>query len=242
MSRTTGTTVRDAREPLWHLAPVAVLRPQTHTGVARRPPALVLALLTVILVAGCGGAGASPSMSPVMVEAVTQAPLGVRDTAVNPVRPAPALRLTGQDGRPFDLVSLRGTPVFVYFGYTHCPDICPTTLADLRAAIKVAGVPAQVVFVTIDPARDDAAAMKQYVDYYRAGYTGLTGSDAQVAEAAAAWGVSYRKLEPDSTSGYAMAHSTDVYLVDAAGVLRHHLFFGAGAELIARRLREVAGG
>ena len=214
----------------------------TMTRIARLSPAFVLALLTAILVAGCGVAGASPSMSPVMVEAVTQAPLGVRDTAVSPVRPAPALRLTDQDGRPFDLASLRGAPVFVYFGYTHCPDICPTTLADLRAAVKLAGVPAKVVFVTIDPARDDAAAMKRYVDYYQAGYTGLTGTDAQIAEAAAAWGVSYRKLESDSASGYAMAHSTDVYLVDATGNLRHHLFFGAGADLIARRLREVAGG
>jgi len=221
---------------------VTVLRPGTLHGIAGRPTASVLVLLTAILVASCGMAGGAPAISPVMVVTVTPAPLGVRDTAVNPVRPAPALRLTDQDGRPFDLASVRGTPVFVYFGYTHCPDVCPTTLADLRAAVKLAGVPAKVVFVTIDPARDDAAAMKQYVDYYQAGYTGLTGTDAQIAEAAAAWGVSYRKLESDSASGYAMAHSTDVYLVDATGNLRHHLFFGAGADLIARRLREVAGG
>jgi len=215
---------------------------RTTGAIARQSSAFGLALLTAVLFAGCGAAAGEPSMSPVIVVAVTQAPLGVRDTAVNPVRPAPTLRLTDQDGRPFDLASLRGAPVFVYFGYTHCPDVCPTTLADLRAAIKLAGVPAKVVFVTIDPERDDAAAMKQYVDYYHAGYTGLTGTDAQIAEAAAAWGVSYRKLESDSASGYAMAHSTDVYLVDATGNLRHHLFFGAGADLIARRLREVAGG
>jgi protein SCO1/2 len=103
-------------------------------------------------------------------------------------------------------------------------------------------VDATVVFVTVDPARDDAAAMKQYVDYYQAGFIGLTGTEAEIAGAAAAWGVSYRRLESDSASGYAMAHSAEAYLVDADGILRHHLFFGAPAELIARRLREVAGG
>ena len=169
-------------------------------------------------------------------------PLGVRDTAYDPVRPAPALALTDQDGRPFDLAALRGRPFFVYFGYTHCPDVCPTSLADLRAGIKASGVDATVVFVTVDPARDDAAAMKRYVDFYASGFVGLTGSDAAIAEAAAAWGVTYRKLESDAAGGYPMAHSAEAYLVDAAGNLRHHLFFGASPELIARRLREVSGG
>jgi protein SCO1/2 len=192
--------------------------------------------------AGCGAGGGSPTGTPIMVEAVTMAPLGVRDTAYNPSRPAPALALTDQDGRPFDLASLRGKPFFVYFGYTHCPDVCPTSLADLRAGIKESGVDATVVFVTVDPARDDAAAMKRYVDYYQSGFIGLTGTDAAIAEAAADWGVSFRKLEPGTAGGYPIAHSAEAYLVDAAGNLRHHLFFGASAELIARRLREVAGG
>jgi protein SCO1/2 len=196
--------------------------------------------LFALVAAGCGSMAGSPSVTPVMVEAVTQAPLGVRDTAYSPTRPAPPLRLTDQDGRPFDLASMRGRPVFVYFGYTHCPDVCPASLAELRAGIKASGVDATVVFVTVDPARDDAAAMREYVNYYGAGFVGLTGTQAQIAEAAAAWGVSYRKLESDSASGYAMAHSAEAYLVDADGTLRQHLFFGAPAELIADRLREVA--
>jgi protein SCO1 len=201
---------------------------------------LVLAMIAV-LVAACGGGTASnPWPTPVFVEAVTQAPMGNRETAYDPPRPAPALRLTDGNGKPFDLASLRGRPVFVYFGYTHCPDVCPTTLADLRAGIKEAGVDAKVVFVTIDPARDDAAAMKQYTDYYMAGYTGLTGTADEIARAAEAWGVTYQKLPSDSASGYAMAHSTDAYLVDAEGQLRHHIFFGAGPDVIADKLREVA--
>jgi protein SCO1/2 len=213
--------------------------------VARGPGAgFVLAVLSIlaVVVTACGErAVANPWPTPVFVEAVTQAPLGSRETAYEPPRPAPALRLTDQDGRPFDLASLRGRPVFVYFGYTHCPDVCPTTLADLRAGIKEAGVDAGVVFVTIDPARDDAAAMKQYTGYYGAGYTGLTGTADEIAQAAEAWGVSYQQLPSDSASGYAMAHSTDAYLVDGKGQLRHHLFYGAGADLVADTLREVAG-
>lgn len=155
--------------------------------------------------------------------------------------PAPPLELTDQDGQPFTLASQLGRPVLAFFGYTHCPDVCPTTLADLRAGIRESGVDATVAFVTIDPARDDAAAMKQYTDYYKAGYTGLTGTADEIAEAAEAWGVSYQQLPSDSASGYAMAHSTDAYLVDAEGQLRHHLFYGAGVDLIAETLREVDG-
>jgi len=212
---------------------------------ARRPSAgdprrmLALALMAAVIVAACGGAGGAPI--PEAVPGITAPPLGVRDTAYDPPRTAPDLVLTDQDGQPFDLASLRGAPVFVYFGYTHCPDVCPTTLADLRAAIRLTDIPARVVFVTVDPARDDAAAMKQYTDWYASGFIGLTGTEAEIAAVATSWGVSYRRLDSSSAAGYAMSHSTDTYLVDGDGMLRHHLFFGASAELIAERLREVAG-
>jgi protein SCO1/2 len=218
--------------------------PGHAAGVARRGPAAPLLLIALTLLATVVGAcgGSAPSTpGPVWVEAVTEPPIGTRDTAFDPARPAPALDLTDQDGRPFDLASLRSRPVFVYFGYTHCPDVCPTTLADLRAAIKAADVNATVVFVTVDPERDDVAAMKQYVDFYGMDFTGLTGTPDQIAQAAAAWGVTYRKLPSDSASGYAMAHSTDSYLVDAEGMLRHHVYFGAPTDLVVDLLHEVSG-
>lgn len=197
-------------------------------------------LLVFVLLAGCVAAAPSPSIVMLSPNG-TQAALGVRDTAYNPPRPAPALRLTDQDGKPFDLASLEGTPVFVYFGYTHCPDICPTTLADLRAAIQSANLPAKVVFVTVDPARDTAPAMKQYVDAYQAGFIGLTGTVEQIAAAAAAWGVLYQQGPADSLGNYPMRHSTDVYLVDPSGTLRNHIFFGASSALIAQLLHAVSG-
>lgn len=208
-----------------------------RAGLARP---LAGALVAAALVAACGGSS-SATTDPTSDAAASPPPLGVRETAYDPPRPAPALRLTDQDGRPFDLASLRGKPALVYFGYTHCPDICPTSLASIRDALRLVDVPVGVVFVTVDPARDDAAAMKQYVDYYRSGFIGLTGLEREIAAAADAWGVSYRRLDTGSASGYAMAHSTETYLVDPDGMLRHHLFFGASPELIAEKIREVAG-
>jgi len=172
---------------------------------------------------------------------VSPTPEGLaRDTAVRPAALAPSLRLADQEGRPFDLASLRGRPVLVFFGYTHCPDVCPTTLADVRDALKLIDGGVGVVFVTIDPARDDAAAMKRYVDYYQAGFFGLTGSDDEIRAAAGAWGVSYAKVETGSASGYAMAHTADAFLVDAEGRLRHKIWFGAGPEIIAARVNGLA--
>jgi protein SCO1/2 len=208
---------------------------------ASRPARLAsLLAATAVALAGCGAGAPTPSV--IMLDpASPQAAMGERDTAYSPVRPAPELKLTDQTGQPFDLASLHGTPVFVYFGYTHCPDICPTTLVDLRTAIKAANLPAKVVFVTVDPARDTPAAMQMYLDAYKAGFIGLTGTDAQIAAAAAAWGVSYRAEPADSAGNYAMSHTTDVYLVDGQGMLRNHIFFGAGTQLIDDLLRQASG-
>ena len=187
------------------------------------------------------GAPAVPGDEGVHAWPVAPSPTGLdRETAIRPVLPAPALRLTDQDGRPFDLAQLRGRPVLVFFGYTHCPDVCPTNLADVRDALKLVDEEVGVVFVTIDPARDDAAAMKQYVDYYRAGFYGLTGTEDEIRAVAGAWGVSYARVDSGSASGYAMAHTADTFLVDAEGRLRHRIWFGAGPQVIAARIDGLA--
>jgi len=163
-----------------------------------------------------------------------------RPTAIVPVVAAPPLALTDQDGQPFDLASVRGTPAIVFFGYTHCPDVCPTTLADVRDAVKRSPFQVRVVFVTIDPARDDAAALKQYLSFYDASFTGLTGSPSAIRRAADAWGVQYAKMDNGSANGYAMAHTADAFLVDAAGRLRDRIWFGAGPEVFLDRIVSLA--
>jgi protein SCO1/2 len=211
------------------------------TSRTSRPARLAVAVAAAaVALAGCAAGAPTPSV--IMLDpGATQAAMGARDTAYNPPRPEPPLQLTDQDGQPFALTTLQGTPVFVYFGYTHCPDVCPTTLVDLRTAIGQAGLPAKVVFVTVDPARDTAAVMKSYLNAYKAGFIGLTGTADQIAAAAAAWGVQYHAEPADSNGDYAMSHTSDVYLVDAHGMLRNHIFFGAGPALIAQILKGVAG-
>ena len=153
------------------------------------------------------------------------------------VRDAPALELTDQDGRAFALASLRGAPVLVFFGYTHCPDVCPETVGILDQVLADVGAGPRVVFTSIDPERDDVAAMKSYVRYLPKAYVGLSGSAAQVRTAADAWGVKYAKVETGSETGYSMAHTADVYLVDAQGRLRAHFPFGTQAPAMVTALR-----
>jgi protein SCO1/2 len=182
---------------------------------------------TAAPIAWPGGAGASPSPSAISTEIV-------------PPRPAPPLRLTGTDGQPFDLASLRGRPVLVFFGYTHCPDVCPTTLVDVRDAMKQSAVPFAAVFVSIDPERDTPAEMGTYLSYYGVPIVGLTGSPTEVRAAADAWGVRYARIDEGSASGYAMAHTADTFVIDGAGMLRHVIPFGAGNAVMQDRVAAVA--
>ena len=95
-------------------------------------------------------------------------------------RPAPPLELTDQDGQPFTLASLAGRPVLVFFGYTHCPDVCPESIGLIGQALAASPAGARAVFVSIDPERDDVAAMKAYLRYLPAAFTGLTGAPDEV--------------------------------------------------------------
>lgn len=154
------------------------------------------------------------------------------------VRPAPALALTGQDGQPFSLSSLQGRPVLVFFGYTHCPDVCPTTVGTLNKVLADAGPGPRVVFVSIDPDRDTPEAMASYLRYLPTAYVGLSGTPAQTRAVADAWGVQYAKQA--TTSGdYAMAHTADVFLVDAQGRIRTTFPFGTESAPITDAVRAL---
>ncbi len=144
--------------------------------------------------------------------------------------PAPPLELTDQDGQPFTLASQRGRPVLVFFGYTHCPDVCPATVGVVNEVLAAVGDGPRAVFTSIDPERDDVAAMKSYLTYLPKAYVGLSGTPAEVRRNADAWGVKYARIEQGSAGGYAMAHTADIFLVDAQGMLRAHFPFGTAAE------------
>ena len=132
-----------------------------------------------------------------------------------PLPPA-AFVLTDQDGRTVREADLLAKPTVIFFGYTFCPDACPTTLARLTVLMKQLGPEANrlnVAFVTIDPARDTPSQLKSYLSSFDHRIIGLTGSPAVVDKAAREYGVFYQKA-PLPGGGYSMDHSTAVYLVD----------------------------
>ena len=159
--------------------------------------------------------------------------------AFSELREAPPINLTDQDGNPFQLETLRGRPVLVYFGYTHCPDVCPTSIGMINEALAATGPGPRVLFVSIDPDRDDVAVMKSYLRYLPAAYIGLSGTPEEIRRTADDWGVQYAKIETGSAGGYAMGHSSNVLLVDARGMVRAAFPFGIESEPVAAALKEL---
>jgi len=145
--------------------------------------------------------------------------------ALLPTGPAATdFTLTDQDGRPYTLSAHRGHAIALFFGYTHCPDVCPTTLAALaRAKRKLgpAGETFDVVFVTVDPARDDPATLKRYVHLFDPAFIGVTGTEAQLDPVYAAYHI-YHEIATGSKSanGYIVAHSSTVQFISPGGRLR----------------------
>jgi len=155
-------------------------------------------------------------------------------------RQVPELALTDQDGRAFTVASLAGTPALVFFGYTHCPDVCPATMGMLGQVTAGFDPALRVVFVSVDPGRDTVEWLREYARYLPTGFVALTGTSSEVRTAADAWGVRYARVETGSPGEYSMAHTADVYLVDGAGRLRAHFPFGTEADPILATIRLVA--
>jgi protein SCO1/2 len=150
-----------------------------------------------------------------------------------------AFRLVDQTGRPVSDRDLLGRPTVVFFGYTYCPDVCPTTLTDMTAWLKALGPDADrlnMVYVTIDPERDTPARLKQYLTAFDPRIRGLTGSPAAIAQAARAFKVYYQKV-PAEGGDYSMDHSTLIYLMDARGHAAALMPYGATRDEMVAALR-----
>ncbi len=137
--------------------------------------------------------------------------------------PAPSAELTSDAGRPLSLTDFRGKIVVVYFGYTFCPDLCPTTLATLDRALERMGEEAdqiQVVMITVDPSRDTPEALARYLDSFNPGFVGMTGTPEDVAEVATVYGVYFEADEGTSESGYLVNHTASLVVIDQQGYLK----------------------
>ncbi|MGY1530807.1 SCO family protein [Luteimonas sp. A649] len=150
--------------------------------------------------------------------------------AFEPPAAAPGLDLAASNGGTLSLADYRGRVVLIAFGFTACPEVCPTTLAVLAQARKrlgPQGKDVQVVFVTVDPERDDAERMRGYLRAFDPGFVGGTGTPAQLAAVRARYGVmAQRQAVGDS---YTVGHSSSVYLVDREGLLRGMMPYGRPA-------------
>src|SRR6202166_297078 len=129
--------------------------------------------------------------------------------------------LTDHNGQRFELSSLRGKAVLIFFGYTSCPDVCPTTLSKLSAVYKDLGKDAKRVktlYITVDPDRDTPAVLKADLGYFDLDALGLTGSKPEIDKVVALYGASYEIIPtPQSVEKYTVAHSTTLYALDSAG-------------------------
>ena len=124
--------------------------------------------------------------------------------------------LTGSDGKPFTSSSLSGKPYGIFFGFTHCPDVCPTTLArmvKLRNELGAGERPFEIVFVTVDPERDGPAEVGKYAELFNSPVIGLTGTPAQITQVKKQFGIYSRKV-PDQSGSYSVDHTATVLLFD----------------------------
>ncbi|CAM4046014.1 SCO family protein [Palleronia rufa] len=129
-------------------------------------------------------------------------------------------RLTDHEGRAVGPDTLVGKPTMVFFGFTYCPDVCPTTLSDISGWLDDLGKDAaellNVVFITVDPERDTVAAMAEYVSYFHPAIRGWTGSQEQIARAVEGFQATYERVKTGA-SEYTMNHTASVFLFDAKG-------------------------
>jgi protein SCO1/2 len=180
---------------------------------------LQIALVAAVAAAGLAAGylvGRGPAEPPI--------PELERATLFATPRALPVFSLTDQDGRPFGPAELRGRWSILFFGFTHCPDVCPATLATLAAARReLADLPAaaqpQVVLVTVDPERDTAAQLKAYVAFFDPAFAGVTGAPDAIAALTSQMGVAVRKGARDEHGNYTVDHTAALFLVNPDGAL-----------------------
>lgn len=147
--------------------------------------------------------------------------------------------LTGADAQPFSSSRLAGKPYAIFFGFTHCPDVCPTTLARMVRLRQQLGEDLQIVFVTVDPERDGPAEVGKYAELFDAPVIGLTGSPAQIEQVKKQYGIFSQKV-PDGGGGYSVDHTASVLLFDERGEFVSTISPEESNEVALDKLRRIA--
>ena len=158
-----------------------------------------------------------------------------------PPQAAPALSLRTTTGEPFRLADHAGQPVLIFFGYTHCPDVCPATTAEVHQVFDQLGERADRVtfaFITVDPERDTADALRAFLDRFDPRFVGLTGDDEALAAARQAYGV-FAERDAEGSADYTMTHTSRLFLIDPSGRLVTNYTFDEPSEVLLADLRHL---
>jgi protein SCO1/2 len=212
-----------------------IIHPSAHRSHACRLALGSLLLLASLLLTGCLGtrpaSKTDTSSSTAVYEPATEG------TAIEPPRPLTDFTFTNQDGEPMSLSDLRGKPVLLYFGYTFCPDVCPTTLADMVRIKRQLGEQAdqvQYVMVSLDSDRDSPQVLKTYLANFDEAFIGMQGEPRILRKIGSEYGLYFKKQEIAATSAaYLMDHSTALYLIDEQGRLRMIYGYGIPASVVS---------
>ena len=149
--------------------------------------------------------------------------------------------LVDTQGNPVDQTVFTGHPTMLFFGFTHCPEVCPTTMGEMAGWLEALGEEGNDVhayFVTVDPERDTPEVLRDYVGWASDRIAGLTGSPEEVAKAAKAWGVYYEKV-PLEGGDYTMDHTASVFLLDENGEFQGTIAYGEDSQTALGKLRNL---
>ena len=163
-------------------------------------------------------------------------PYTLHGFVMQPPKPATDFTLTAHTGERVSLRDFRGRLVLLYFGYTHCPGICPTTLANVAQVLHQLNTRAnqvQLLMISLDPERDTPDRLAAYVPHFHPTFLGLTGSAAEIAEVAPLFGIYYEKEATTTADNYMVNHSTTLMVIDQQGIIRLIIPFSAAVQDIA---------
>ena len=163
-------------------------------------------------------------------------------TDISSVRMDTAFRLKDFNGRIRTLEDFKGKVVVLFFGFTHCPDICPTTLTDLKKTmvlLKDKASAVQVIFITLDPARDTEDVLKKFIPTFNSSFLGLTGTESDIDKVANQLKIFNKKVNDGSKAGYTIDHSAGLYVIDKKGSIKLHISNGQKPEDLASDLAKL---
>lgn len=208
-----------------------------------RVAAMIILLVAAGLLAYSYFFRPAPAAAPAAADTSADSGVPQNGTALDPPRELSDFALPSQNGTPLHLSDLRGKYVMVFFGYTHCPDVCPTTLSDfvlVKRAMGAASAQVQFVFISVDGERDTPAVLTRFLKAFDPTFTGLQGDDDTLRRIGKEYGLYYKKEQVAGTSEpYLVTHSSSAYLLDRQGRMRMVYGFGTPPKVIATDIGDM---